>query len=174
MARKWNTWYSEQGPDFQVPVPTRELPDGMDNLEIGRELVNEWLGNLDAVEGAGLAAQWHAHRSSHFRDAAGSQDFDLVRRAIASNLHVLLNNQGQHTHDQISAMCRDARNVSTYRLVDFAAHMSLLCDVGEDAIMVEGAGQIQRYAAAQVTQQSGGVGYADGDERGFEEHAGAE
>ena len=174
MARRWNQWYSEQGQEYQVPVPSRDLPEGMDNLEIGRDLVNAWLGVPEAVEGVGLAAQWQTYRRTHFGDAADTQDFDIVRRAISANLRVVLENQGQHSREQITALCRDARNMSTYRLLDFAMQMSCICDVDEETILVEGAGQIQKFASAHDAQQSGGVGYADGDERGFEESAGAE
>ena len=172
MANDWNPWYAQQGAEFPVPVPSRELPEGMDNLEIGRELVNEWLRKPAEVEGIGLAAQWQAYRETQYPDASESQDFDLVRRAIAHNLRVVLEHQGQHTAEQITKLCRDARNVSKYRLVDFAANMCLLCDVEEEAVMLEGAGQIQRLAAAHDAERSGGVGYADGDERGFEESVG--
>ena len=137
-------------------MPSRELPDGMDTLEIGRDLVNAWLGEPTGVEGVGLAARWQMHRKVNFCDAVQRRDFDLVRRAVAANLHVVLKNQGQHTPEQITKMCRDARNVSTFRLVDFAAHMSLLCDVEEESVMLEGAGQIQKFAAEHDTQQSGG------------------
>ena len=174
MARRWNPWYAEQGEEYQVPVPSRELPDGMDNLEIGRDLVNAWLGEPAAVDGVGLAFHWQTYRKTHFPDAVESQDFDIARRAVAANLHVVLVNQGQHTHEQITNMCRDVRNVSAFRLEDFAAHMALVCNVGEETIMLEAAGQIQRYAALRDVQQSGGVGYADGDERGFEESTKAE
>ena len=47
--------------------------------------------------------------------------------------------------------------------------MSLLCDIDEETIILEGAGHIQKHASAHAAESSGGIGYADGDERGFDE-----
>ena len=56
-----------------------------------------------------------------------------------------------------------------YRLADIAAHMSLLCDVEEETIVLEGIAHIENSAVSHETEHSGSVSYANRCECASEE-----